>query len=337
MRILMLGGTLFVGRHMVDAALDRGHEVTLFTRGRTNPGLFDVEHLNGDRDGGLDALAGRRWDAVIDTSGRLPRLVRQSAALLADAVGRYVFVSSKSVYAAFPPQGVDEDSAVTELADPTTEDDVAHYGGLKVLCERVVQDIYGERALVLRPGLIVGPHDPTDRFTYWPWRIAQGGEILVPGVPARHVLVLDVRDMAAFTIEALERSLGGTFNLVGPRERLTMGDLAATCASAATVRPAWTWIDDDAFLLAEGLVPYRDLPLWMPPGPGREGFMEASVARALAAGLRLRPIQETVADTLAFALRLGPDHAWRAGLSRQREAELLARWHDRFPDGPARA
>jgi 2'-hydroxyisoflavone reductase len=328
MRILMLGGTSFVGRHMVEAALARGHQITLFTRGLTNPTLFDVERLTGDRDGHLDALGGRAWDAVIDTSGRVPRVVRQSVELLVEAVGRYAFVSTKSVYAAFPPEGVSERSPVIELDPGAREDDAANYGGLKVLCERLVERAYGERALVLRPGLVVGPHDPTDRFTYWPCRLARGGEVLVPGDAGRALQMIDARDLAAFAIHAVERSLSGTYNVLGPRDPLTMGGLVAACAAEAATAAELTWVTDD-FLLDQEVVPYRDLPLWMPPTAGREGFMRADTSRAARDGLTLRGIRDTVADTLAFGRTLGPDHVWRAGLAPERERRLLELWRSR--------
>jgi len=329
-RILILGGTQFVGRHIVERALARGHEVTLFTRGRTGADLFpDVARLIGDRDGGLGALAEGRWDAVVDTSGFVPEVVGQSVDLLADRVGRYLFVSTKSVYASHPPGGVDEDAPLIELDDPAGADDTVRYGGLKVLCERVVQRRLGSRALILRPGLVVGPHDPTDRFTYWPARLDRGGEVLAPGPAGRPIQFIDGRDFAVFAIDALEAQGDGVFNVLGPAEPATMGDLVAACAEAAASDPHVVWADD-AFLLEAGLVPYRDLPLWMPDGPGREGFMFASAARARATGWRPRPLADTVADTLAFARTLPADHAWRAGLDPDREAALVAR-HGRRP------
>src|SRR5688572_29497367 len=197
MRLLVLGGTKFLGRAVVEAAVARGHEPTLFHRGLTNPGLFpDLEHLRGDRDGGLAALQGRTWDAVIDPSGYVPRIVRASAELLADAVEHYTFISSISVYPSFPTPGMDESSPVGTLEDPTVEDVPAHYGPLKALCEQAAEAAMPGRVFHVRAGLIVGPNDPSDRFTYWPVRVAKGGDVLAPGSPERPVQIIDVRDLA---------------------------------------------------------------------------------------------------------------------------------------------
>ncbi len=217
MKLLVLGGTKFLGRHAVDAALAGGHNVTIFTRGQTNPELFPgVERLRGDRDGDLDALRGGSWDGVVDTSGYVPRIVRQSAELLHDRVGRYVFVSSISVYDDFssPPT---ETSAVAELEDPATEEIEENYGALKAACEGVVEEIYGDRSARVRAGLIVGPHDPTDRFTYWPRRIALGGEVLGPGDPDAPVQFIDARDLAAWLVNLALEGPGGTYNAHRPR------------------------------------------------------------------------------------------------------------------------
>ena len=230
MRLLVLGGTKFLGRAIVEEALARGHEVTTFTRGVTNPELFpEAERLRGDRDGDLSALEGRAWDAVIDTSGYVPRIVRASAEALRDS-GFYVFVSSISVYAELPP-GYDEASPVEELEDPETEDVRAHYGALKAACERVVDDVFGERAANLRFGLIVGPHDPTDRFTYWPDRVARGGEMLAPGAPDRAWQFVDVRDGAAFALDVAGRRLPGRFNVTNS---------SRSCRRRRGPRPPWT-------------------------------------------------------------------------------------------------
>ncbi len=218
MKILVLGGAHFLGRHVVEQARHRDHTVTLFNRGQTAPGLFpDVEELHGDRDGGLDALRGRHWDAVIDTSGYVPRIVRQSAELLASFVSRYLFVSSISVYADFHRTHIDETYPVGQVDDKTTEDVGQFYGPLKALCEQVVEAVYGERAVIVRPGLIVGPYDPTDRFTYWVRQFARGSHVLVPGSPDRPVQLIDGRDLASFMIDLLENRDSGVFNATGMR------------------------------------------------------------------------------------------------------------------------
>ncbi|MBZ0302858.1 MAG: NAD-dependent epimerase/dehydratase family protein, partial [Anaerolineae bacterium] len=227
MKILLLGGPKFLGRAVIDAALAAGHTVTMFNRGQTNPDLYpQVEKLYGDRDGQLDPLRGRSWDAVIDTCGYVPRVVRQSAELLAEAVGRYVFISTISVYEDIV--GSSEDSALAVLEDETTEEVSGAYGGLKVLCERVVQGVYGDRALIIRPGLIVGPHDPTDRFTYWVTRTARGGRMLVPAASDYPMQVIDVRDLAEWTVRMVEGDMPGVYNATGPAEPLTMGEMLDT-------------------------------------------------------------------------------------------------------------
>lgn len=330
MRLLVLGGTSFVGRHAVEQALARGHELTLFHRGKTNPGLFPgARELQGDRDGGLDALAEGRWDAVLDTSGYLPRVVRASAQSLAGRAGHYAFVSSVSVYPSFPAPGTDESFPVGELDDPASEDVGKHYGPLKVGCEREVEAAFRGRTLVVRPGLIVGPHDPTDRFGYWPARADRGGELLAPAPPERQVQFIDVRDLAAWMLAALERGLAGTFNAAGPRPGPTFAELIEACIKVANrdARPVWA---DPAFLLEQGVAPWMDLPLWIPAGDPEHAFMQnTSSARAEAEGLRFRPLEDTVRATLEWLRGERPDRPWRAGLTPEREAELLAAWHER--------
>jgi 2'-hydroxyisoflavone reductase len=310
----------------VEAALARGHAVTLFNRGRSGPGLFgDVEHLAGDRDGGLEPLRGRTWDAVVDTSGFVPRVVRQSAELLAAQAGVYAFVSSGSVY---PLDGEDrsEDGPVIELDDPATEDVMAAYGGLKALCEEVVGEVYDERALNVRSGLIVGPHDPTGRFTYWATRLARGGEVLAPGAPDREVQFIDARDEAAWILDMVEAGRGGTFNVCGPSEPLTLGGLLAHGDD-----PDLTWVGD-AFLQEHGVEPYSEMPLWVPPGLGT---INMPIDRALVAGLRTRDLADTLAATRAWAATAADPSATDAGgrvrrpstLTPEREAELLEAWH----------
>ena len=319
MRLLLLGGTKFLGRHAVEAALAAGHEVTIFTRGQTNANLFpQVERLRGDRDGDRTALAGGEWDGVVDTSGFVPRVVRQSAELLRDAVGRYVFVSSISVYADHS-RPADESSPLEQLADPASEAVEADYGALKAACEAVVADVYGERGTIVRPGLIVGPFDPTDRFTYWPRRLAEGGDVLAPGAPSAPVQLVDARDLAAWLVRLAEHGPGGVLNATGPAEPLTLGDLLerAIATLGTDARLVWT---DEQRLLDAGVQPWMELPLWA-PGAEYAGMQRTDIRRALAAGLRFRPLEETVRDTLAWSLAAGEQ---RPTLSREREAELLA-------------
>jgi 2'-hydroxyisoflavone reductase len=318
-KLLVLGGTKFLGRHAVDAALAGGHEVTIFTRGQTNPELFpEVEHLQGDRDGDLGALTGRTWDGVVDTSGYVPRIVRQSAELLRDAVGRYVFVSSISVYGDFSGP-ITEATAVAELEDPDTEDVLESYGALKAACERVVDEAYGDRSARIRAGLIVGPYDPTDRFTYWPRRIATGGDVLGPGDPGAPVQFVDARDLAAWLVRLALEGPGGVFNATGPAERLTFAELLdrarTTIGSDANV--LWT---EEQRVLDAGVQPWTELPLWL-PGTDYAGMARADISRAVAAGLRFRPVEETVLDTLAWDRSVPGD---RPTLAADKEAEILA-------------
>lgn len=332
MKILILGGTVFLGRHLVEAALARGDEVTIFNRGRTSPELFpDVERLRGDRDGDLTELAGREWDAVVDTSGFVPRVVRQSAEVLRDALQLYCFVSSVSVYADFSASPT-ENSAVKTLEDPSTEDVDQDYGALKAACEDVVRELCGNRALILRPGLIVGPHDPTGRFTYWPVRVARGGDVLAPAPPERGVQVVDARDLARWTLDLAAQRRNGTFNAVGKPTRLDQ--LLAACAKGAATSSEIEWVDE-SFLLENGVTPWTELPLWI-PGSDWIGHADVDVAAALAAGLSPRPLAETIRDTLAWARTLTGDPERQEDgrysvqtLTPERERALLAAWHAR--------
>ena len=309
MRILILGGTKFLGRAVVEAALDRGHELTLFNRGETNPELFpETEKLRGDRTSDLSALEGRSWDAVVDVAGYVPGVVRRSAELLRDS-GRYVFVSSISVYANFD-ETWDESGPTAELGDAAVDElasDYSNYGALKALCEAEVENVFGERALIVRPGLIVGPFDPTGRFTYWPHRLARGGELLAPGPPERIAQFIDVRDLAEWTVEAIERELSGVFNATS--EGISWSELLA----GANV----TWVPDE-FLQAHDVGEWMELPLWI-AGTG----LRVDVGRIVAEGLGTRPLRETLAGAAE-----APD-VDGVGLTPERESELLSAWHER--------
>ncbi len=338
MKLLILGGTIFLGRYLVEAALGRGHEITLFNRGQHNSELYpDVEKLRGDRDGGLDALRGRRWDAVVDTSGYLPRVVRSSAELLANAVEHYTFISSVSVYPHFRSVGQDESASVGTLDDPATEEITGEsYGPLKALCEQAVEHALPGRTLVIRPGLIVGPHDYSDRFTYWVRRAAQGGELLAPAGPDWHTQIIDVRDLAEWTLRMVERQQTGVYNAIGLEHDLTFGQLLDTCRAVSDSDARFTWVSE-AFLLEKEVTPWSELPLWIPQSdPDMLGFSDVNCAKAIAAGLTFRDLATIVRDTLAWeatradtaeppARALQP----RAGLAHEREMELLQAWHNR--------
>ncbi len=326
-RILILGGTSFLGPALVEAARSRGSVVTLFNRGRTNPGLFpDVEQLHGDRDGKLEALRGRTWDVVIDTSGFVPRVVRMSAELLAPSVERYVFVSSISAYDESLAPGSGEEGRLAALADPFTEDVGRNYGGLKAACEAAAAAAMPGRVLVVRPGLIVGPGDPTDRFTYWPVRIDRGGEVLAPGEGSDPVQFVDVRDLARWMIDMADRREAGTYNAVGPLSRTSMRQMLGDCRATIPSTAAFTWVPWP-FLEREKVEPWSDMPVWVPSGTEGSGLAQVSCARAIAAGLEFRGIGETARDTLAW-WKAQPEsrRKLRAGISPERELLVLQAW-----------
>ena len=328
MKLLVLGGTVFLGRAIVDRAVSRGHDVTLFHRGRSNPDLFpEAEHILGDRAEDLARVEGRSFDACIDTSGYVPRIVGTSARGLRDAVARYAFVSTLSVYGDPSPDGTDEDGILASIDDPTVEEvNGETYGPLKALCESAVGDAFGNRALIVRPGLIVGPHDPTDRFTYWPWRAARGGEILAPGRPARDIQLIDVRDLATWIVDMLERGRSGIYNAVSAPGMLSMERMLRVCVDVAGSGATLCWIDD-AFLVDHAVGAWIDLPLWIPEtDPIACGFFAFRPDRAVSEGLTFRPIEETVRGTLAWAKTRTDDHPWRAGITNERETALLKAW-----------
>lgn len=326
MNILIIGGTRFLGRHLVDAALVRGHTVTLFNRGKTDPGLFPhLETVHGDREHDISKLAGRAWDAVIDVAGYLPRIVRLSAVGLERGAGRYVFISSISVYpdSSLRKIGIDESDPVGKLEDETIEEISGEtYGPLKALCEKTVLDLYGERGLVVRPGLIVGPNDPTDRFTYWPVRVAKGGDVLAPEKPEVPVQVIDVRDLAEFTVKLIEDNASGIYNATGPDYELTFGEMLETCKQVSGSGANFKWASVE-FLNQHKVEAWSDMPVWVPDNEENAGFSRVDVSKAINAGLKFRPLAETVRDTLAWANTRPPDHQWRAGLRSEREKELL--------------
>jgi 2'-hydroxyisoflavone reductase len=322
MKVLVLGGTLFLGRHLTAAALERGHEVTLFNRGSTNPELFpEAEHLQGDRDGDLSALTGRSWDAVVDTSARFPRWVREFASIAGDRLGHYTFISSISVYADTSRPGTDEGGAV-QVGDETAEEisDAETYGALKALCERAAEELMPGRSLSVRAGLLVGPHDDSGRFTYWVHRIAAGGDVLAPEPREQPVQLIDVRDLAGWILDMGERGNVGVYNATGPDRSLTMQSLLTAIASATSSDARLAWVDE-RFLVDAGVEAWSDLPLWLAPNvdPAHAGFLSIDISKALAAGLSFRPLSETVHDTLAHAQRTAD-----AGLDPERERALLA-------------
>ncbi len=329
MRMLILGGTVFLGRAVTDAALAAGHQLTHFHRAKSAGIDARVETIVGDRTEMPfpASLTGREWDAVIDTSGYLPQVVGRSAHALRDRTGRYLFVSSISVYRDFSLPSIDEGSPVEPPPDPLPETlDLSKYGALKAACESEVESAFGDRGVIVRPGLIVGPGDRTDRFTWWPARIAKGGRVAAPGRPTRPVQFIDVRDLGSWMVRLLEREARGAYNATSPPGAITMGDVLQRCIEVCGADSRIEWIDE-AFLASHSVEPWRDMPIWMPEGdPAMRGFMGARVDRATGAGLTFRPLEDTVRGTLQWAAAFEPDHAWKAGLVPERERALLAAW-----------
>ena len=324
MNILIIGGTRFLGRHLVDSALARGHQVTLFNRGKSNRTLFPtIETIIGNRKHDLGQLTSRSFDAVIDTCGYFPRDVRLSAQILKNVAASYVFISSISAYADVSQIGITEDSPLASMPDETVEEiNGETYGPLKVLCEKAVEAEFGERALISRPGLIVGPYDPTDRFTYWPVRVARGGNVLAPEKPSVPVQIIDGRDLADFTIQLIEQKANGAYNATGPDYDLTLGTMLETCKQVSGSDAVFHWASVE-FLNQNNVAPWSDMPVWVPDTPEEAGFSKVDVSKAIKAGLTFRPLADTVRDTIEWAKTRPADYVWRAGLKAEREAELL--------------
>lgn len=334
MNLLILGGTGFLGPHTVNAALARRHSVTLFNRGRTNPHLFpDLEKVVGDRKDpeALGQLAGRRFDAVVDTSGYYPKHVKLSAELLAPNVRQYVFISTVSVYEMRRGGGkIDENAPVGTLPDPTVESRAPEaYGPLKAYCEQAAEAAMPGRVANIRPGLIVGPEDPTDRFTYWPARLDRGGEVLCPAPGETGIQYIDARDLAEFIISTIENGHVGVYNAVGPAHRHTIADLVHGCRAATTSDARLTWVDAP-FLLQNQVGPWMELPLWIPEtDDGESSMSNIDNRKAVSVGLQFRPLADTIRDTLAWCRTRPADHRWRAGLDREKEERVLKAWHSR--------
>src|SRR5215213_5213329 len=339
MKLLVLGGTAFVGRHLVMAAVERDHEVTLFNRGtHAAEGLPAVETIHGDRNRDLAKLQGRRWDAVVDMCGYLPRAVRAAAEILSDSIDRYIFISSQSAYADVSVPGASERAPLKTL----TSEELEHanaidtsgqpsygtlYGGLKALCERAAEEVMPGRVLTIRPGLIVGPHDYTDRFTYWVVRVARGGEVLAPGRPDRPLQFIDARDLADWTIRMMEQRAAGVYNANRPPESLTMRDVLEECKSVTESDATFTWVTEE-FLRQEKVAAWSDMPLWLPEedAPQLSGFMFVNCDKALAAGLWHRPLSKTIENTLRWFQTTRAGGQLKAGIDPAQEQSLLTKW-----------
>jgi nucleoside-diphosphate-sugar epimerase len=339
LRILILGGTGFTGPFQVRYALSRGHTVTVFNRGKTHRGTLPegVEQLIGDRNGRLDALKGRDWDVVIDNPTMLPKWVHDVGEILKDNVHQYIFISTISVYADNSEPGMDEDAPLAKYdgADPMKEtresviaSKFALYGPLKALSEKEAEKWFPGKTLIIRPGLIVGPGDETDRFTYWPVRVARGGEVLAPGEPGDPVQFIDARDLAEWTIRMAEQGATGVYNATGPAQKLTIGQMLGTMKSTLHSDARFTWVNAN-FLEKQNVQPWSDMPVWVPPVGEAAGIGSISNKRAVAQGLTFRPLSDTVEATMKWFRAQPPARQakLRAGLSPEREAEVLAAWH----------
>ena len=341
MKILIIGGTRFLGPHFVVAALARNHEITLFNRGN-HPAPLEVEIIRGDRHRDLNKLQGRTWDVVVDTCCYLPRTILSSAQLLSNSVDRYVLISSQSVYADFSVCGIDESSPLQSLTSDQIErannidssgqvSAVTYgemYGGLKALSEQAVEGVMPDRVLTIRPGVIVGPGDHLDRFTYWVMRVARGGEVLAPGWPDRTIQFIDVRDLAEWTVRMIEKKSSGIYNATGMPDTLTMQSLLNVCKKVSDSNAYFTWVDDQ-FLLQEKVEGWSEMPLWFPQDDAFKGFMFISIEKARSAGLTFRPLSETVRSTLDWYRSSKASRELKAGIDIAKERILLRKWNDR--------
>jgi 2'-hydroxyisoflavone reductase len=346
--LLMIGGTGFLGPAVVEDALARGFTVTLFNRGKTNPHLFpDLEKLKGDREEGIEALEaevakGRGWDYVVDTSGYVPSHIEASATLLAPNAKQYVFLSTVGVYADHSVPA-DENSAVAQATEEfvagvkTIRESLANYGAMKALCEKAAETAMPGRVTNIRPGLIVGPMDRSDRFTYWAVRVARGGEVLAPGDGTDPVQLVDVRDLATWTMDCIEQKITGVFNAISPAGRFNMAEMLYGIKASFTTDARFTWVPAD-FLEAQEVQAWTDLPVWLPATGETAAFHLVSTKKAVAAGLKFRPLADTAKDTVAWHKAGRPaDYEFDKGngLTREREAELLRAWHAReLPQAP---
>lgn len=331
LKILILGGTAFTGPHLIKYAMDRGHSISIFNRGKTkstvHKELFKkVEKLVGDRNDNLEVLKGRQWDAVIDNYAVYPRWVRQTADILKDNVDTYLFNSTLSVHASFAKRGLNEDDPVATTDTPDKEDG-SLYGPLKALCEDVTRDVFKERAIIVRPHLIVGPGDTTDRFTYWPVRIQKGGEVLAPGSMNRPVQYIDARDLSQFMIHLIENRTNGTFSGVGPLSGLSMAELLYGMRAVVSNDISFTWVDQE-FLTKNEVRPWNEMTTWMPEGGEMDGFGSFDNTKSVKAGLTYRPLAETVKDTLDWweGLPAERKNKPKAGLDYKKEQKVLTAW-----------
>jgi 2'-hydroxyisoflavone reductase len=342
MKILIIGGTKFLGRHLIDAAVQNGHEVTLFNRGKkyADEAIPDVEQIHGDRNSDLEKLSGKSWDAVIDTCGYLPQTVKASAEFFKDKVSQYVFISSGSVYTEISEPNYDESTKTAtfseeqrkevEKIDPKGELTGAvlgeNYGALKRLCEEAAESAMPNRVLNVRAGMIVGAFDPTDRFTYWVMRVAQGGEVLAPGTPENPSELIDARDLSEWIIKMIEENESGIFNVTSKQFEITFAKMLEAMKNASGSDAEFVWADE-SFLTENNVAPWSDMPFYLPESDEKfRHFLTMNVDKALSKGLKFRPLEETVTDVLNW--RKTHNEEMKAGISIEREKELLKKWHE---------
>jgi 2'-hydroxyisoflavone reductase len=339
MKILIIGGTKFLGRFLVEEGIKRNHEITLFNRGTNKEEFLHVEQIHGNRNTDIELLKNRQWDAVIDTCGYLPKSVEKSVKVLGENIAQYVFISTISVYKDFSKKDFNEDaellSMTREEADELTKDNdsaiMSHYGEFKALCEKELLKSIGDKSLIIRPGLIVGPYDGTDRFTYWVNRVNEGGEVLAPGNPNRMVQFIDVRDLAKWTIHMVEKREIGVFNATGINKELTMSSLLHAIKRGVGSNAEFVWADDD-FLIENEVGPWMELPLWIPEekplsdGKNMSGMLATNTERALSQGLTFRSVEETAVDTLDWYQKNNSGQNMKAGMNKEKERLLLEKW-----------
>jgi len=324
LKVLILGGTTFLGPHLTNELLSHGHKVTHFNRGNEHGLSFpEVEQLKGNRYGDLKALKGRKWDAVIDTSGYLPRVVEASSKILAKATNHYTFISTVSVYNDFNQPTIDEDSPLARLNHNNNDEEITDktYGPFKVGCEKVIKAYFPDNSLIVRPGLIVGPYDPTDRFTYWVRRIAEGGKVLIPNTPEQKLQIIDVRDLAKWIVKMVEEQAVGTYNATGPKEELTLEKFINECSQFARKKVDLVWVEEQ-FLIDRHVNNWSKLPFWLPSNSNMIGLFNIDCRKAQDSGLSYRPLSETISDTLNWDDQR-MDRTMRVGLSHEEEGNLL--------------
>jgi 2'-hydroxyisoflavone reductase len=338
MKILIIGGTRFLGRFLVEEALKHNHDITLFNRGNNKTEFIHVEQIHGDRNKEIELLKSQKWDAVIDTCAYWPQSVNKSAEILKDNVGQYVLISTISVYKDFSKKNFNEDADLLtmpmEQADELFKEGdsaiMSKYGELKALCEQALLNLLPTKSTIIRPGLIVGPYDGSDRFTYWVKRVHDGGKILAPGRPERMVQYIDVRDLAKWTIHMVENQKFGIFNATGLEVNLTMESMLQSIRKGLNAEAEFIWIED-RFLLENQVGPWMELPLWLPDGPladgtDMSGMLSADTTRALEAGLTFRSVEETAKDTLTWYLGKDTSQPMKAGMKKDKEEQLLEKW-----------